>query len=119
MKVNYLFLPLLIIFTGCDKSNVDNDIEIYIDTGEVMCQGNGLTISETKNYLLDANIEIKSESCGRLDEFYSPRLCGDPIKNIHVFTIDSANQELAENIGFTSPDSNDYEELYIKEDCSD
>ncbi|GEM_PF-5323516 len=79
MKITYLILLLFIILSGCDKSDVNNDVEIYISTGEIMCQGNTLTILETRSYLLDANIEIKSESCGRIDELYSPRLCVDPM----------------------------------------
>ena len=118
MKINYLIISTLVILAGCDDSDSNNDIDVYISTGELQCQENGLTISETKDYLLDANIEVKSESCGHLTEIVYADVCGGKTGKLHVFSIDKADKNTAENLGFTIPDDTTSEDDYEKEDCS-
>ncbi|MBU2881381.1 hypothetical protein KO525_03695 [Psychrosphaera sp. B3R10] len=118
MKINYLIISTLVILTGCDDSDSNYNIDVYISTGELQCQENGLSISETKGYLLDANIEVKSESCGHLTEINYAEVCGGETGNLHVFSISIADENTAENLGFTIPDNTISEDDYEKEDCS-
>jgi hypothetical protein len=117
MKINYLILSTLIMVSGCNESDSSNDIEVYISTGELQCQENGLSISVTKSYLLDANVEVKNESCGSLTQVVYPAVCGGGTGKLHVFTIDKADSQVAENIGFTIPDSSISEDDYEKVEC--
>jgi len=121
VKVNYLILSVLII-SGCNDLNSDdledNEIEVYISTGELQCQGNGLAISITKNYLINADIEVKAESCGSLTGVSQLTVCGADTGNLHVFTIDKAHSQVAENIGFTIPDSSVSEDDFEKVLCN-
>lgn len=121
MKFPYLILSLLVTISGCNEADSgnegDNDIEVYISTGEVQCQDNGLPISLTKSYLADANIEIKAESCGNLTSINYPSVCGGETGKLHVFTIGSSDAHVAENIGFTIPDSSVAGSEYAKIEC--
>jgi len=121
MKLNYLTLSVLIIISGCNESELadegDNDIDVYISTGELQCQGNGLSISLTKSYLQEAGIEVKAESCGSLTLLDYPAVCGGGTGKLHVFTIDNSDSQAAENLGFTIPDSSVNEDVFEKSDC--
>ena len=121
MKFNYLLLSVLVTISGCNDSEpddeVDNDIEVYISTGELQCQENGLSISLTKSYLEDASIEVKAESCGNLTLIDYPDVCGGGTGKLHVFTIASSDSQAAENIGFTIPDSSVAGGEYAKLEC--
>lgn len=101
---------------GCNDSDSNHDIEVYISTGELQCQDNGLDISVTKSYLLD--VKVKSESCGSLTEVDFIQECGGGTGNLHVFTIDESDMQVAEDIGFTIPDSADPDDDYEKVECS-
>jgi hypothetical protein len=122
IKLNYLLLSALLTIAGCNESDsnneIDNNIDVYISTGELQCQGNGLSIAETKSYLADADIEVTSESCGFLTQAAYPAVCGGGTGTLHVFTIDNRYSLVAENIGFTIPDSAIFEEDYEKVECS-
>jgi hypothetical protein len=117
MKKYCLILSTLVLVFGCNDSDSNNDIEVYISTGELQCQENGLSISVTKSYLLDANVEVKNESCGSLTQVVYPTVCGGGTGKLHVFTIDKADTLVAENIGFTIPDSSVSEDDYEKVEC--
>ncbi|MBH0016926.1 hypothetical protein JFJ09_05710 [Pseudoalteromonas arctica] len=117
MKINYLIMSTLVMISGCNESDSNNDIEVYISTGELQCQENGLSISVTKSYLLDANVEVKNESCGYLTQFTYAAVCGGGTGKLHVFTIDKTDSQVAKNIGFTIPDSSVSEDDYIKLEC--
>lgn len=122
MKINYLILSSLVIIFGCNESDsideVDDNIEVYISTGELQCQENGLAILVTKSYLLDAGIEVKAESCGNLTEVKQLSVCGAGTGKLHVFTIDKSDSQVAGNIGFIIPDSSVSEDDYEKVECS-
>jgi hypothetical protein len=109
----------LVIISGCNDTDSSNNIEIYISTGELQCQENGLSIAETKRYLLESDIDVKAESCGTLTLIDYPAVCGGGTGKLHVFTIDESDSQLAENLGFTIPDSSASEGDYIKTECSD
>lgn len=118
MKFNCLISSVLVILSGCNQSKTDNEvddyIEVYISTGELQCQDNGLNISVTKNYLLEAGIEVKSESCGHLTQINFASVCGGGTGKLHVFSIKDSDSQRAENIGFNIADSSnddDYEKL--------
>ncbi|MGB2739236.1 MAG: hypothetical protein WBC60_01625 [Cognaticolwellia sp.] len=117
MKFNYLILSALVALSGCNDSESDNDIEVYISTGELQCQDNGLSISLTRSYLEDASIEVKDESCGNLTLAVYPAVCGGETGKLHVFTIASSDSQAAENIGFTIPDSSIAGSEYAKLEC--
>jgi len=117
MKFTYLILSALVVLSGCEES--DNNIEVYISTGELQCQDNGLPISLTKRYLEEAGIEVKAESCGNLTLVDYPSVCGAGTGKLHIFTIDNSDAQLAENIGFTIPDTSVSGGEYAKIECSD
>ncbi|UJF20454.1 hypothetical protein [Shewanella sp. OMA3-2] len=117
LKINHIILSTLAILSGCDASDPNNDIDVYISTRELQCQNNGLPISLTKSYLLDANIEVKSESCGSLTQVIYATVCGEETGKLHVFTIDKADSQVVENIGFTLPSSSVSEDDYKKVEC--
>ncbi|MBA6358071.1 MULTISPECIES: hypothetical protein [unclassified Colwellia] len=119
MKFIYLMLPILVSLSGCNQSDSDNNIEVYISTGELQCQDNGLSISLTKSYLQEAGIEVKDESCGNLILVDYPSVCGGGTGKLHVFTIHENHSQTAENIGFTIPDSTVGGGDYAKVECSD
>ncbi|MFT5852587.1 MAG: hypothetical protein ACI87J_002565 [Colwellia sp.] len=119
MKFIYLILPILVSLSGCNQSDSDNNIEVYISTGELQCQDNGLSISLTKSYLQEAGIEVKAESCGNLILVDYPSVCGGGTGKLHVFTIHENHSQTAENIGFTIPDSTVGGGDYAKVECSD
>lgn len=118
MKYIYLILPVMVALSGCNESEPDNNIEVYISTGELQCQDNGLSISLTKSYLQEAGIEVKAESCGNLTLVDYPSVCGGGTGKLHVFTIDNSDSQVAENIGFTIPDSSISGGEYAKIECS-
>jgi hypothetical protein len=105
MKFNYLILSVWVIISGCNDSDPNNDIEIYISSGELQCQENGLSIAKTKSYLLDAGIDVKAEICGFLTHIDYPTVCAGGTGKLHVFTIDKSDSQVAENLGFTIPNS--------------
>ena len=117
MKFKCLLLSVLIAITGCNDSESDNDIEVYISTGELQCQDNGLAISLTRGYLEDANVEVKAESCGNLTLVDYLAVCGGETGKLHVFTISSSDSQAAENIGFTIPESSVPGSEYAKVEC--
>lgn len=119
MKYTYLILPVMVALFGCNESEPDNNIEVYISTGELQCQDNGLPISLTKGYLQEAGIEVKAESCGNLTLVDYPSVCGGETGKLHVFTINNSDSQVAENIGFTIPDSSVNGGEYAKVECSD
>jgi hypothetical protein len=84
-----------------------------------MCQDNALPLIVTKSYLLAANIAVKSESCGYLTEVAFAEICGGATGELHIFTIDESDAMLAENIGFTLPDSQVIEDNYDRITCDD
>ncbi len=119
MKLNYLFpiilsLVILITLSACGE---DSDVEVYISTGEKQCLGGGLSITEAEQYLLDAGIEVKEQSCGELTQMNFISVCGGEIGEIYVFTIDANNSNLAENIGFTVPSISAIEDDYQTVEC--
>lgn len=122
VKLNYLTILVLSI-TGCNDLNsndlADNEIDVYISTGELQCQDNGLPISVTKNYLLNADIEVKAQSCGSLTGVSLLAVCGAATGKLHVFTIDEVHAQVAENIGFIIPDSSVSADDYEKALCND
>jgi hypothetical protein len=79
---------------------------------------NALPLSVTKSYLLAANIAVKSESCGYLTEVAFAEVCGGATGELHIFTIDESDAMLAENIGFTLPDSLVIEDNYEIISCN-
>jgi hypothetical protein len=120
MKVNYLaILSLFILLSACNDTDSDTEIDVYISSGKLMCQDNALPLSVTKGYLLAANIAVKSESCGYLTEVVYPEFCGGATGELHIFTIDKSDAMLAENIGFTLPDSQVIEDNYDRITCDD
>ena len=120
MKVNHLaILSLLILLSGCNNTDSDTDIDVYISSGKLMCQDNALPLAVTKSYLLAANIAVKSESCGYLTEVAFPEVCGGATGELHIFTIDASDAMVAENIGFTLPDSQVIENNYDRIACND
>jgi hypothetical protein len=46
-----------------------------------------------------------------------PAVCGGGTGKLHVFTIDKADSQVAENIGFTIPDSSVSEDDYEQVEC--
>jgi hypothetical protein len=119
MKFTYLILPILVSLSGCNQADSDNNIEVYISTGELQCQDKGLSISLTKSYLQEAGIKVKAESCGNATLVDYPSVCGGATGKLHVFTIDNSDSQVAENIGFTLPDSTVSGSEYAKVECSD
>ncbi len=118
MYNSYLILSLLVSLSGCNISLTDNeDIEVYISTNAVQCEYAGLSIEETKGYLLAAGIAVKAQSCGYTLDAY-PAVCGGGNANIHVFTINKADATVAENIGFTIPKDSTPDDDYKKVECA-
>lgn len=135
MKFNYLILLVFIMISGCDGSDSNNSIEsnsapceescnelassidIYISTGELQCEDNALPISATKSYLSEAGVEVNAESCGYLTGVAVPTVCGEADINLHVFTINESDAQIAEQLGFTIPDASIETEQYVKEEC--
>ena len=60
---------------------------------------------------------MKNESCGSLTQVAYPDVCGGGTGRLHVFTIDKADSQVTENIGFTIPDSSVSEDDYEKVEC--
>jgi hypothetical protein len=120
MKITHLFiLSLFILLSACNDTDSETDIDVYISSGKLMCQDNALPLIVTKSYLLAANIAVKSESCGYLTEVAFAEICGGATGELHIFTIDESDAMLAENIGFTLPDSQVIEDNYDRITCDD
>jgi hypothetical protein len=119
MKITHLIiLSLSILLSACNDTDSDTDIDVYISSGKLMCQDNALPLLVTKSYLLAANIAVKSESCGYLTEVAFAEVCGGATGELHIFTIDESDAMLAENIGFTIPDSQEIEDNYARVACN-
>jgi hypothetical protein len=119
MKMTHLAIfSLFILLSGCNDTDFDTEVDVYISSGKLMCQDNALPLSVTKSYLLAANITVKSESCGYLTEVAFAEVCGGATGELHIFTIDESDAMLAENIGFTLPDSLVIEDNYERIACN-
>lgn len=119
MKMTHLAIfSLFILLSGCNDTDFDTEVDVYISSGKLMCQDNALPLSVTKSYLLAANIAVKSESCGYLTEVAFAEVCGGATGELHIFTIDESDAMLAENIGFTLPDSLVIEDNYEIISCN-
>jgi hypothetical protein len=119
MKMTHLAIfSLFILLSGCNDTDFDTEVDVYISSGKLMCQDNALPLSVTKSYLLAANITVKSESCGYLTEVVFAEVCGGATGELHIFTIDESDAMLAENIGFTLPDSLVIEDNYEIISCN-
>jgi hypothetical protein len=119
MKMTHLAIfSLFILLSGCNDTDFDTEVDVYISSGKLMCQDNALPLSVTKSYLLAANITVKSESCGYLTEVVFAEVCGGATGELHIFTIDESDAMLAENIGFTLPDSLVIKDNYERIACN-
>lgn len=99
MKIKLITVAAIITLSACDSNNGENNADVAISNGKLQCQDNALPLETTKNYLLEAGINVVSEHCG-IDNTPVTTVCGATANQIHVFTIKESDLSQAENIGF-------------------
>lgn len=109
----FLALFLLVSLTACQGDNsestvtsqddkLESTVNVYIATGEKVCSGGGLTLTEHQSYLTDAGIKVNKSDCGVFSTTLAniPR-CGESTYDVHIYNILLDDLSEAENIGFT------------------
>ena len=124
-------LALTISTQSCDNSSdklnelsdelTDENIEetslkegysyIYLEKGDTQCNDDGISLAEANEYLTNDNIDVDEAKCGRYTGIVHIQICGGSTSNIHIFSIPKENITQAENLGFSTTDSIQPEEV--------
>ena len=96
----------LLVLSGCSEDTVikfyeEDEVLVYISTGEIQCQFEGHSIEVSKGYLIGGGIQVNEEYCGYTSQQYIT-VCGAGTSDIHVFEIDKQHLNKAENLGFSA-----------------
>ena len=91
-------MGLLLSLVGCANQTV----RVYEDTGEIQCEGGGVTLSENKAKLTNAGIDVIDSQCGVQTGIAVMAVCGGSTVNIHTHEIKAHNLDKAEELGFAN-----------------
>ncbi len=86
-----LFLPL--------PTWAKQTVLIYESKGEKQCQGGGVTLSESRQKLTNAGVEVIESNCGYRTGVAVIAVCGAPTLKILLHQIKASDLEKAKDIG--------------------
>jgi hypothetical protein len=101
MKTLLAIPCLLALLLGCNHQDSEKTRELYMLTGKKQCENNGLTLSQSKSYLLDAGVPVLASKCAVIAGVVLVAGCGFDGVDIHVHTVPATDVSRAENVGFT------------------
>lgn len=101
MKLPTLSLIVCLILSGCAHVHNPDRIMVYKYDGSVQCEASGVAVEDMRRELTRAGVEVV---CGRKaqDGRAYPAMCGAATGRINVYTIDAADLDAAEALGFKS-----------------
>ncbi|MES9969001.1 MAG: hypothetical protein ABW092_03145 [Candidatus Thiodiazotropha sp.] len=104
-KITALLLFLFLL--GCVGEDDPDDSQqiVYISTGAIQCESQGMSEQETAQRLIDNGIDVIWSTCGFLTGIGVPAVCGagDIYINLHVINVQNLTD--AQALGFESVDT--------------
>lgn len=98
---------LAVSLTACGQSDPEEIAEggwVYRDSGAIQCESEGLSLTEMRQQLDNAGIEVRDASCGS-DGIMRTAVCGAPAGRIGLFEIALADMNAAAELGFEPLDA--------------
>lgn len=95
-------LVLMFTLSACASSVNDNNkkITVYINSGAIQCEFDGLTGNQTADLLIEANVAVNTNQCGHLTSRMVIAKCGARTTRINLHEIVANDLEKAKTIGF-------------------
>lgn len=101
MKPSTFSLIVCLILAGCVHIREPDTVMVYKYDGSLQCEGDGESVETMRGELVQAGVEVICSQKARDGRVY-PAMCGAATGRVNVYTIDAADLDAAEALGFKS-----------------
>jgi len=102
MKKLLLVVSTVLLATACATTTPQQPTVVYINSGAIQCETSGKSATETAMLLTEENIAVSDSQCAQLAGLSVIAMCGAPTLNINLHSINAADLEKAQALGFKS-----------------